>query len=756
MQPSSPLRLRAASLGASAALAEAMGGCGPHQRSALQPLLPAMLATLEAALNGGDEEAAQGALSRFCSLAESAPRFVWPRAPSLLAAALAVAESSQLDDDTRQLGVECALTLAEARCGRTLFAADAARRLFASALRLLDDIDDDPAWGVAADESSFDAGQGDGFAFGMEALDRMSTALGGTLILPCLASQLPPALSSPSWVSRHGALCCVAQVVEGIAKAPQLASDPASLARPVLAAVADPHPRVAWAAINAAAQMCTDLGPGLQAAAGGDIAAALASSLAPHIHPRVAAHAAAAVLNLVDGCEVTSLSTRSVDGLVAALLSRLVAHAARPASSPPPPPAEARVAEGAASAVASLADWAGASFARYAPAVVPVLLDILEAECVSQAAAQAAQSAQAAQPPPASRLLLCKALEGVTLVALAVGAASLGSAACDRLLRAMGAVESLHAARPPAGDDQSPAYLRKAWCCLSKAVGAPFEPYLPRVLPPLLAAAGAKPDLVVSVIGEDGGDGGGDDGGDDDDDGEMTSVRLGNKLVSIRTSALEDKAECLHFLCLYFECHTGGMLPYAQPAAALAFPLLRFYLSEDLRTAAAELLPGLAGCCAAAASRGEMSPQQLAAFVDSLWTPLIVALNEEPDAVVAAAMVTALGGLASAAGRDAVAGASQRSSAASAVASQLVTGAKELAALAAARGEADDTQAAGGGAGAGAAEEAGEEEEEDAPEVARIDEAADALGRMLATWGAPFLGAQGPLAHLGFTFSSHI
>ena len=45
---------------------------------------------------------------------------------------------------------------------------------------------------------------------------------------------------------------------------------PAEVVAPCLAALSDPHPRVRWAAINAIGQMCTDLGPALQACPSGE------------------------------------------------------------------------------------------------------------------------------------------------------------------------------------------------------------------------------------------------------------------------------------------------------------------------------------------------------------------------------------------------------------------------------------------------------------------------------------------------------
>ena len=40
-------------------------------------------------------------------------------------------------------------------------------------------------------------------------------------------------------------------------------------------------------------------------------------------------------------------------------------------------------------------------------------------------------------------------------------------------------------------------YLIATWAKICQAMGPEFEPYLPVVMPPLLAAAGMKPDVSL-------------------------------------------------------------------------------------------------------------------------------------------------------------------------------------------------------------------------------------------------------------------
>lgn len=87
----------------------------PAQAAPFQDLIPGMLQTLGAALSGGDEDAAQEALRLFVDLAETDPRFVRKHLVQVAVAMLSIAESAQLEDNTRHLAAEFLVTLAEAR-----------------------------------------------------------------------------------------------------------------------------------------------------------------------------------------------------------------------------------------------------------------------------------------------------------------------------------------------------------------------------------------------------------------------------------------------------------------------------------------------------------------------------------------------------------------------------------------------------------------------------------------------------------------
>ncbi|PKU75126.1 hypothetical protein MA16_Dca021898 [Dendrobium catenatum] len=95
------------------------------------------------------------------------------------------------------------------------------RSLFAVLMKMLLDIEDEPAWHGAETEDE-DAGETSNYSLGQECLDRLSIALGGNTIAPVASELLPQYLAAPEWQKRHAALITLAQISEGCAKVSKL------------------------------------------------------------------------------------------------------------------------------------------------------------------------------------------------------------------------------------------------------------------------------------------------------------------------------------------------------------------------------------------------------------------------------------------------------------------------------------------------------------------------------------------------------
>ncbi|EPS59215.1 hypothetical protein M569_15595, partial [Genlisea aurea] len=361
-----------------------------NDRTKFQDLLPSMIRTLTEALNTGQEATAKEALELLIELAGSEPRFLRRQIVDVVGSMLQIAEAESLEEGTRHLAIEFVITLAEAReraPGMMRKLPQFISRLFAILMKMLLDVDDDPAWHTAEIKDE-DAGETGNYSIGLECLDRLAIAVGGNTIFPVAAEQLPAYLSGPEWQKHLAALIAVAQIAEGCSKV--MIKNLEQVVTMVLNSFQHPHPRVRWAAINAIGQLSTDLGPELQIQYHHLVVPALAASMDDFQNPRVQAHAASAMLNFSENCTPEILAPY-LDGIVSKLLQLLQNN-------------KRMVQEGSLTALASVADSSQEEFKKYYDAVMPYLKAIL-----------------VNATDKSNRMLRAKAMECISLVGMAVG-----------------------------------------------------------------------------------------------------------------------------------------------------------------------------------------------------------------------------------------------------------------------------------------------------------------------------------------------
>ena len=128
----------------------------------------------------------------------------------------------------------------------------------------------------------------------------------------------------------------------------------------------------------------------------------------------------------------------------------------------------------------------------------------------------------------------------------------------------------------------------------------------PFVIPPLLQSAQIDPELEVTDA---------DEPADDDEDDGLESVTVnirgqGHKRITIRTSALEEKATACNMLPHVRRGAAGGFLPYVEQVASILIPLVKFQYMDDVRTAAMMAMPELLNSCIGAHNKGLPSPRR--------------------------------------------------------------------------------------------------------------------------------------------------
>ncbi|KAG9153955.1 hypothetical protein Leryth_000484 [Lithospermum erythrorhizon] len=575
---------------------------GSNERDRFQDLLPAMMRTLTESLNSGQEATAQEALELLIELAGTEPRFLRRQIVDVVGSMLQIGEAESLEEGTRHLAIEFVITLAEAReraPGMMRKLPQFISRLFSILMKMLLDVEDDPAWHTA-DVEDEDAGESSNYSVGQECLDRLSIALGGNTIVPVASEQLPVYLAAPEWQNRHAALIALAQIAEGCSKV--MTKNLEQVINMVLSSFQDPHPRVRWAAINAIGQLSTDLGPDLQVQYHHLVLPALGAAMDDFQNPRVQAHAASAVLNFSENC-TPEILTPYLDGLVSKLLV-LLQHGKQ------------MVQEGSLTALASVADSSQEHFKKYYDAVMPYLKTIL-----------------VNANDKANRMLRAKAMECISLVGMAVGKDKFREDA----KQVMEVLMSLQGSQMES-DDPTTSYMLQAWARLCKCLGQDFLPYMGVVMPPLLQSAQLKPDVTITSADSD-------NEIDESDDDSMETIMLGDKRIGIKTSVLEEKATACNMLCCYADELKEGFYPWIDQVAPILVPLLKFYFHEEVRKAAVSAMPELLRSAKLALEKGlaqNRNESYVKQLTDYIVPALVEALHKEPDTEICANMLDAL------------------------------------------------------------------------------------------------------------------
>ena len=143
-----------------------------------------------------------------------------------------------------------------------------------------------------------------------------------------------------------------------------------------------------------------------------------------------------------------------------------------------------------------------------------------------------------------------------------------------------------------------------AWARICKLMGEGFAQYLPLVMPAVLKAAAFKPDVTgwrrqlhdsigrsnesPAVCGSEEVD------PEDEEQKDWQFVTLGdNQAFGIRTAGMEEKAAAMEMIETYATTLKHAFCPYVEPVFDIALPMLKFFFHDDVRTAAAGILPAL-------------------------------------------------------------------------------------------------------------------------------------------------------------------
>ncbi|KAI9179704.1 importin subunit beta-3 [Blastocladiella emersonii ATCC 22665] len=514
---------------------------GEDGKGAFANLMVAMLNVLPALLAVDNEEDLLKAMTSLIELAMGLPKLFRPILPQLVAFVLSLATNPELDPDTRHAALELLLTLVdEAPAMVRKQTPDFCQAVVPVALDMMAQLDDEPAWHTTdsvEDEDDAD----EAYVIGEQAMDRIARKLGAPTVTPVAFQLIPQMLQAAEWQRRHAALMAVSAIGEGCYKI--MNKDLSKVVGMVVPYLADPHPRVRYAACNCIGQLATDFAPQLQKRHFGTIIPALMACMDDGANPRVQAHAAAAMVNF---CE--EVNRADLQKFLDPLFAKLVVLSSSP---------KIYVKEQAMTTMATVADAAEDAFATYYPAVMPALMQILQLPNQKEL-----------------RLLRGKAMECATLIAMAVKEETFAPDAAA-FMQALANIQG----EVTEADDPQVSYLMHSWARLCTVLKDQFIPYLPVVIPPLVAAAQLKPEVALLDHEEN----------PDEyaaEDGWQHAVIEGQRLC-IRTSLLDEKFSAIEMLMCYARNLGHGFRDYAVQVMELLVPQLEFYYHDGVRQVAA-------------------------------------------------------------------------------------------------------------------------------------------------------------------------
>jgi len=538
-------------------------------------------------------------LKSFVEVVELAPKLVRPQLTDTINLMLQILSNADVENNWRHLALEAIVTLSEtAPAMIRMHGKDFVPKIIKEMLGLMVDMEDDDEWSFADNLEDTDIDSNT--VTGESSLDRFTCGLGGKAVLPHIISTIPPMLQHTDWKYRHAALMAVSAIAEGCAK--QMEPLLASVVDSILPFLEDPHPRVRHASCNALGQLATDFSILFQKKFHAKVMPGFLKLLLNDSgHPRVQAHAAAALVNFCEECPRKILEPY-LDDLVSALevvLGSKIQELLQGGTK--------LVLEQILTTVATVADTAEDRFTKYYERFMPSLKYIFQNAVGKD-----------------FRLLRGKSIECISLIGLAVGAEKFLPDASDvmqLLLKTQTEMEEMEA------DDPQISYLISAWARMCKIIGKDFVQYLGLVMPPVLKAAQIKPEVAIYDMDDP------QNTGADEEEG-WEFVTLGDQQkFGIKTAGLEDKSTACQMLVHYARELKDGFSEYTEQVVKIMVPLLKFYFHDTVRITAAESLPYLLEC---AKFKG---PEYLKQMWSYICPELLSSIEREPEEAVVPEMM---------------------------------------------------------------------------------------------------------------------
>lgn len=564
------------------------------------------LQIIEALLKAGDEATFREVLSVLVQVAELHPKFFRNNLDDVGRAMIFISSTQDLDADTRELAVEFLLSLAENAGGMVRKSQYIVQSVVPLVIQMMCEVEDDEQWVTKFDDPETFTESNDAenniSETGAAAIDRLSSSLGGSAVLPVAIPVIKGLLGDADWRKRRAALYAICLLGEG-SKA-LMTRELDNVVGMVVPFLSDAHPRVQYAALHSIGQLAEDFGEvekgkNFQAKFHAVILPALTALIAHEQGVmRTRALAASVVINF---CNINVCKAKFVKPHAQALLEALF-NAMRTCPR--------QVQEQAITAVASIAKVIGEDFTGFYDIFIPLAKDML-------------LNARGKE----YSLLRGKSMESIALIGQAVGKERFVGDAKEvmEILIRVQASEEL--------EGPEVQYVAQSCVRIGSILKGDFVPYLPHVIPPLIKAAQIQPDIVLSDIAE----------GESEEDGKTADGKdtvtvdirgVGKKRLQINTSALEEKTNACNMLYQSALDLEGAFYPYVAEVAEVLIPLLNFEYVEDIRVVSSLSMAKLLNAAVDGTlnyGHGASAPHFPQQLFEKFLEPLLNGLQTEED-----------------------------------------------------------------------------------------------------------------------------
>jgi len=563
----------------------------PEEVQPLAGIMPKVVLALQGFATGGQEEPLKDTLQALVSAADEEPEFfrdnglseLWPTLVNLCAAGA----EAFADPAVRHGAMEAAMSLAcglvddfsKAECQPQL------ERLLGLNIEWMLEVEEDvEAWTAQGQENNDDDGDDDVVEYGEQNLDRLAEKYDDDVFMPMLFKLVRAAGLAPTadWKHARASVMAISQVVEHIEETAWVDQCVDFISQ----SLTHQHPRVRFSAFAAVGQVAFDHSPHVQETHCALLLPAIDTGI-KDANVRVATEAVNAFTSLANDLDCDDLEPFMED-LLTNLFARLNQGETR------------AMQEACLSGIASVAEVMEELFEPYYSSVVPALKRII-ATAVDEK----------------DRSLRGKAFECVSLVGSVVGKKTFAEDAHE-VMKIM--AQMLQAGF--AGDDPQRESVRESAGRIAESLEKDFKPYVPALLPVLFKTLENRPTEVDPSEMPD-------DSDDEHPDMSLTQyVADGDKVLGLKTSVLEEMADCLDLIRVFIESLEETFCEFLPPTCQNLLPLLDIQLPESLQQKAFKTWEAMVQCARSGVEHGCLPKASLQELVTVFLEKIVGALRD--------------------------------------------------------------------------------------------------------------------------------